>query len=679
MVSAPRSIGSAQNFNKIPVLGLVPESGSSAPASPALGQLWLDTSITPARLKTWESVSGTPQWVLVSSTGNEVTSAKGTANGYASLDASTKVPIAQLPTGTSNTTVAIGNDTRIVNAEQTTNKGAVNGYAGLDSTQRLAAANLPLAITAAGLTGAAAASRYVGATASGAPTSGTFAVGDFVIDQTGNLWVCTVLGTPGTWVSVLRFGTTATTAAAGNDARLSDQRVPTDNSVTGGTTGAGVKIQAGTITDANINANNKDGAAGTPSLRTLGTGAAQAASGADARFTDARTPTGTAGGDLAGSNYPNPVIAALAVTDGKVATANKDGLANVPSMRTLGTGAQQALGGTTRLDQIAVPTSPVLMNGQVLRNLADPSQAQDAATKAYVDATASGLDVKASVRFASTGNIAVTYNATGGTSGRGQITAAPTTIDGPTSLAVGNRILLKNQTTAAQNGIWVVTTLGTGANGVWERAVDFDSDVDVTSGAFTFVEEGTTNADSGFVLTTDNPITIGGASGTALAFAQFSGAGTILAGNGLSKNGNTLAAVGTTNRIAVGAGGIDIDPNYAGQGTITTVGGLTAGSLGTGFTPVGLAQGGTGATTAAAARTALAAPGYVQALMGALVAGTETLFTHGLNNQFVHAQFFDATTNQEITFSWRQANATQLGVTADIGYAANAVRAVVVG
>jgi len=226
-----------------------------------------------------------------------------------------------------------------------------------------------------------------------------------------------------------------------------------------------------------------------------------------------------------------------------------------------------------RLDQITAPTASVDLNSQKIINLATPTAGTDAATKQYVDDVSTGLDVKKSVRAASTANVSVTYSATGGTSARGQITAAPNTLDGVT-LAANDRILLKDQTTGAQNGIWVVTTLGTGANGVWDRATDFDQDAEVTAGAFTFVEEGTTNADSGWVLTTNAPITIGGSSGTALTFVQFSGAGQITAGAGLSKTGNQLdvelaptiqtspsGAAGGLAFDASGAGGrLQIDP-----------------------------------------------------------------------------------------------------------------------
>ncbi|MEY3400803.1 MAG: hypothetical protein RLZZ86_406 [Cyanobacteriota bacterium] len=187
-----------------------------------------------------------------------------------------------------------------------------------------------------------------------------------------------------------------------------------------------------------------------------------------------------------------------------------------------------------------------------------PTGATNAASKSYVDNLLTGMDWKESVRAASTANVTATYVATGGTSARGQFTAAPNTLDGVT-LVAGNRILLKNQTTAAQNGIWVVTTAGTGVNGVWDRAADFDSDAEVTANAAMFVAEGTTNADSAWVLTTNDPITIGGASGTALAFVQFSGAGQITAGNGLTKTGNTIdVGTASASRIVVNADNIDL-------------------------------------------------------------------------------------------------------------------------
>jgi len=140
-------------------------------------------------------------------------------------------------------------------------------------------------------------------------------------------------------------------------------------------------------------------------------------------------------------------------------------------------------------------------------------------TKEYVDAVKVGLDVKDSVRVATTGsNI--------------DLSSAPAAIDGVT-LTSGDRVLVKDQSTASANGIYAYA----GSGNAMTRATDFDADAEVTSGAFVFIEEGTANGDNGFVLTTDGSITVGT---TNLAFAQFSGAGSITAGDALSKTGNTL-------------------------------------------------------------------------------------------------------------------------------------------
>ncbi len=203
-------------------------------------------------------------------------------------------------------------------------------------------------------------------------------------------------------------------------------------------------------------------------------------------------------------------------------------------------------------------------------NVTDPTQAQDAATKAYVDATKQGLSVKDSVRAATTANITIATALNNGD-----------TLDGVT-LATGDRILVKNQTTGSQNGIYVV-----GATPA--RAIDMDASSEIAGGVFTFTEEGTTNADSGWVLTTDGSITL---DTTSLAFTQFSGAGQITAGAGLTKTANTIDVVGTANRITVNADSIDIHASYVGQNTITTLG-----TIGTGVwqgNTVAVGYGGTG-------------------------------------------------------------------------------------
>ena len=140
-------------------------------------------------------------------------------------------------------------------------------------------------------------------------------------------------------------------------------------------------------------------------------------------------------------------------------------------------------------------------------------------SKEYVDAVKVGLDFKDSVRVASTATV--------------NISSAPAAIDGVT-LSSDDRVLLKNQSTGSQNGIYVFN----GSGSAMTRATDADADAEVTAGMFVFVEEGTANADNGYVLTTDGSITVGS---TSLTFTQFSGAGQIVAGDGLLKSGNTLS------------------------------------------------------------------------------------------------------------------------------------------
>ena len=146
-----------------------------------------------------------------------------------------------------------------------------------------------------------------------------------------------------------------------------------------------------------------------------------------------------------------------------------------------------------------------------------PTSDNHAANKGYVDSVASGLDVKASVRAASTADLTL--------SGPGA------TIDGVTMVA-GDRVLLKNQSTGSENGIY----LWTGAASAMTRATDMDGSAEFV-GAFFFVEEGTVNSDQGFVCSTNGTIVV---DTTSIAFTQFTGTGQLTAGNGLSKSGNTF-------------------------------------------------------------------------------------------------------------------------------------------
>ena len=245
-------------------------------------------------------------------------------------------------------------------------------------------------------------------------------------------------------------------------------------------------------------------------------------------------------------------------------------------------------------------TGAVSVESAKITNLATPTADGDAATKAYVDSVAEGLDIKASCVAATTGALpAVTYD--NGTSGVGATLTADANgalaaIDGVT-LVADERVLVQNQAAALQNGIYVVTTVGdAGTAFVLTRATDFDegSPSGEIPGGFTFIEEGSTNADAGFVCTTNAPITMGS---TAINFTQFSGAGGITAGDGLTKTGDTLsvnvddvttAIVGDAVVVKTSANlttpniGVANGDSFTASGTVSATGNITGGNLTTG-------------------------------------------------------------------------------------------------
>lgn len=234
---------------------------------------------------------------------------------------------------------------------------------------------------------------------------------------------------------------------------------------------------------------------------------------------------------------------------------------------------------TNRLDQMAAPTGAVSLNSQKITGLADPTADADAANKGYVDGVAQGLDVKDSVVATTTANGTLSTAFANGQS-----------IDGVT-LQTGDRILIKNQSTASQNGIYNVN-----ASGAPSRATDMATGGNA-AGAFVFVEQGTTNAENGFVCTSDTGSAVVGTNN--LTFAQFSGAGQIIAGDGLDKSGNTLSVDLKAN------GGLVIESTELAVK-------LDASSI-TGTLAIG--DGGTGATTASAALTALGLSNYAKTLI----------------------------------------------------------------
>ncbi|MDB5726022.1 MAG: phage-related tail fiber protein [Novosphingobium sp.] len=197
-----------------------------------------------------------------------------------------------------------------------------------------------------------------------------------------------------------------------------------------------------------------------------------------------------------------------------------------------------------------------VMNGldlqaQKITNLADPSSNADAANKQYVDNVARGLAWKAPVRAATTANVAVT--------------APGATLDG-VPLAAGDRVLLKNQTAPAQNGIYIWAATASAL----VRSVDADTAGELTPGTAVSVTEGTVNADKVFVVISDTAITIGT---TAQTWGQLGGAGSYSAGNGVSVAGSVISAVAQAGGgVSVGASGIALDPSIAARKFSASIG-----------------------------------------------------------------------------------------------------------
>ena len=219
---------------------------------------------------------------------------------------------------------------------------------------------------------------------------------------------------------------------------------------------------------------------------------------------------------------------------------------------------------TNTLAEMAAPAAAVSLNSQKITSLATPTASTDAATKGYVDSTSQGLDVKDSVKVATTANITL---------------SGTQTIDG-VAVSADERVLVKDQSTASQNGLYLCKA------STWERTTDLAAGANA-AGMFTFVEQGTVNAENGFVCTSDSGSAVVATNN--LVYAQFSGAGQITAGNGLEKSGNTLSVdLKSNGGLVIESAEIAVD--------------LAASSI-TGTLAIG--DGGTGATSASVARTAL--------------------------------------------------------------------------
>jgi flagellar biogenesis protein FliO len=287
--------------------------------------------------------------------------------------------------------------------------------------------------------------------------------------------------------------------------------------------------------------------------------------------------------------------------------------------------------------------------GSRITEVGDPIGGYDAANKRYVDNVAAGLTIKPSVKAATTADLGAVYdNGASGVGGVGSTLTIPATatltIDG-VSLTEFDGILVKDQTNAEENGRYYISTLGDSTTAwVLTRCGQCDEDFEIPS-MYVFVQEGTLYNSTGWVAAVDN-LTNFAVGVDDIIFTQFSGAGTYLAGEGLSLDGNefsvnvgdgivleagdvTLASTvagdgltytngvldigGTADRIAVNADSIDIASTYVGQSSITTVGTITTGTWN--GTAVGVAYGGTG----------LSSHSYGDLLVGDVAGGLSSL------------------------------------------------------
>ena len=222
------------------------------------------------------------------------------------------------------------------------------------------------------------------------------------------------------------------------------------------------------------------------------------------------------------------------------------------------------------LNSLIDPNGSVDLNGQNIIDLKDPVGDKDAVTKIYVDARAAGLQIKQECVVTSISDIT-------------NLDYRTTQINGYT-YTDGERLLIRNQGDAKQNGIYIGSTTD-----VWTRALDMNTSEEIAR-AYTLITGGDTLAYSSWVVEGAPELGVDD-----IIFVKFSQSGSIEAGDGIDKEGNTISVIGTTNRILVDENGVNISPNYSGQNTITTVGDIAQGTWS--GTTIELHHGGTGATT----------------------------------------------------------------------------------
>ena len=421
----------------------------------------------------------------------------------------------------------------------------------------------------------------------------SFATANFVVTSGAVAAKDITLGT-----STLTLGSTTTnlaglgTLGATGAVTFGSTLAVTGNTTVGGTLGVtGAQTNSSTLAvagDFAVNTNKFTVAAtsgNTTVAGTLGVTGNTTITGTLAAGATSVTGSLSATGDLAINTNKFNVASAT----GNTLVAGTLGVTGATTLSsTLGVTGNTTIGGTLGVTGVITAGANIDANSHKIVNLAEPTADSDAATKYYVDAARSGLDIKNSVRAATTANITLSNTQT---------------IDG-VALSIGDRVLVKDQTTTSENGIYIV------ASGSWSRSTDADQPAELNPGTFVFVEEGSVNSDTGFVVVSDGALVIGT---DPIEWTLFSTSGTLIAGNGLSKNGYTLEVnvaanggievasdnlqlksslagagltytsgvldiVGTSNRITVNADSIDIASTYVGQSSITTLGTISTGA-----------------------------------------------------------------------------------------------------
>lgn len=259
------------------------------------------------------------------------------------------------------------------------------------------------------------------------------------------------------------------------------------------------------------------------------------------------------------------------------------------------------------LSKFAPPTGPINLAGYAITSLASPTNASDAATKGYVDSAVNGTDWKSSVRVATTADITL---------------SGSQAIDGVTVVA-GDRVLVKDQTDASQNGIYDVQI------GAWTRSVDA-SGLALTSQTAVFSEEGTVFGSSQFRVTTTGVITVGV---TPIVWAQIGAAVSYQAGSGLALTGNTFSVQAQPGVVVSGAG-VGIDTTVVARKFAASVGDNSA---------------------------------------------TSFVLTHGLDTQDVTVSIRNSTTNEGVMVDWTASSAASVTITFALAPTTDQYRVVIHG